>query len=151
MTDSVIQDLRYPIGKLKIEGELTINNIKSLIHEIEQAPENLKLAVIGLSDKQLDTPYRPGGWTIRQVIHHLPDSHMNSYIRFKLSLTEDNPTVKPYDEAKWAELPDSFSTPISVSLRSTPTPRRSVKRSRATARAATTCDTEMTMTTLQPT
>lgn len=81
------------------------------------APARLRAAVSGLSEPQLDTPYRPGGWTVRQVVHHLPDSHINSYVRFKLALTEDTPTIKPYDEALWAKLPDAVATPIETSLR----------------------------------
>ena len=80
------------------------------------APARLRAAVAGLSEPQLDTPYRPGGWTVRQVVHHLPDSHINSYVRFKLALTEDTPTIKPYDEALWAKLPDAAATPIETSL-----------------------------------
>jgi uncharacterized damage-inducible protein DinB len=76
----------------------------------------LRAAVAGLSQEQLDTPYRPGGWTVRQVVHHVPDSHLNSYVRFKLALTEDAPTIKPYDEALWAQLPDAAATPIETSL-----------------------------------
>ena len=86
------------------------------LSEIEQAPSNLRAAVRGLSDGQLDTPYREGGWTVRQVVHHLPDSHMNSYIRFKLALTEDDPAIKPYMEDRWADLPDSKQAAIDVSL-----------------------------------
>ena len=82
----------------------------------EETPEKLRAAVQDLNEEQLDTPYRPGGWTIRQVIHHLPDSHMNSYVRFKLALTENTPAIKTYDEAKWAELDDSKDTPVEVSL-----------------------------------
>jgi hypothetical protein len=81
-----------------------------------QLPENLKKAVSGLSDAQLDTPYRPGGWTVRQVIHHVPDSHMNSYTRFRLALTEDSPLIKPYEEAAWAQLPDARTAPVAPSL-----------------------------------
>ncbi len=109
--------LRYPIGKFKIEGEVTADMIKGFIRDLEEAPTNLYNAVNGLSEEQLNTPYRPGGWNVKQVVHHLPDSHMNSYIRFKLALTEDEPLVKTYKEAKWAELPDSINTPVSVSLR----------------------------------
>ena len=116
MTESIEQDLRYPIGRLKIEGDITPDMISAFIKDIDEAPSNLRKAVDGLSEKQLNTPYRPEGWTIKQVVHHLPDSHINCYIRFKLALTEDNPVVKPYDEAKWAELSDSFNTPVSVSI-----------------------------------
>ncbi|WP_078379929.1 YfiT family bacillithiol transferase [Sutcliffiella halmapala] len=108
-------DLRYPIGPFKLEKNPTIETIESWIKEIEITPANLKEAVKDLSEEQLDTPYRQGGWTVRQVVHHLADSHMNSYIRFKLALTEDNPTIKPYMEDKWAELPDS-KLPIDISL-----------------------------------
>jgi len=116
MTDLNEQEYRYPIGRMKIEGEITPEMIKSFIRDIEAAPDNLRKAIEGLSDEQLNTPYREGGWTIRQVVHHLPDSHLNSYIRFKLALTEDNPIVKPYFESRWAELPDSFNTPVSISV-----------------------------------
>ena len=86
------------------------------INNIEQAPELLRAAVTGLSDQQLDTPYRPDGWTVRQVVHHLPDSHMNAYVRYRLALTEDEPTIKPYDEAQWAELIDAKTAPVEPSL-----------------------------------
>jgi uncharacterized damage-inducible protein DinB len=86
------------------------------VTEIEQAPAQLRSAVSGLEAAQLDTPYRPGGWTVRQVVHHLPDSHLNSYVRFKLALTEEEPLIKPYDEAAWAELADTRDTDIAVSL-----------------------------------
>ena len=82
---------------------------------VKMPPAKLKAAVGGLNDRQLDTPYRPGGWTVRQVVHHLPDSHLNSFVRFKLALTEEEPTIKPYDEARWAELADS-KAPIELSL-----------------------------------
>jgi hypothetical protein len=108
-------DLRYPVGPFKIEGEMTSELINNWIAEIENAPRLLKEAVKDLQDHQLDTPYRPGGWTVRQVVHHLPDSHLNSYIRLKLALTEDKPVIKPYQENKWAELPDS-NLPVDVSL-----------------------------------
>ncbi len=109
-------ELRYPIGKFKLEGEVTQEMIRSFICDLEEAPAKLYEAVKGLSDEQLNTPYRPGGWKVKQVVHHLPDSHLNAYIRFKLTLTEDEPLVKTYQEAKWAELPDSINTPVSVSL-----------------------------------
>jgi len=95
---------------------LTPEERRAGIDAIAQTPERLNAAIAGLSREQLDTPYRPGGWTVRQVIHHLPDSHMNSYVRFKLALTEDEPTIKAYDEALWAKLGDSQETPIEVSL-----------------------------------
>ena len=87
-----------------------------MIDEIAAAPVRMREAVRGLSEQQLDTPYRDGGWTVRQVVHHVPDSHLNAYCRLKLALTEDEPTIRPYDEATWAELEDSRSTPIEVSL-----------------------------------
>ena len=86
------------------------------IDDIAAAPANLRAAVAGMSDEQLDTPYREGGWTVRQVVHHVPDSHLNSYVRFKLALTENEPVIKPYDEALWAELADTAATPIETSL-----------------------------------
>ena len=109
-------DLRYPIGKFHIEGAVTAERLREWIGQIAAAPAELRAAVAGLSDQQLDTPYRPGGWTVRQVVHHLPDSHLNSYTRFRLALTEDEPTIKPYDEVRWAELPDARTAPIEVSL-----------------------------------
>src|SRR6266436_6297008 len=109
-------DLRYPVGKLRMDGDITEAGRRDLIESIAQAPARLRAAVEGLSPEQLDTPYRPDGWTVRQVVHHLPDSHLNSYVRFKLALTEDAPTIKPYAEDRWAELADSKATPIEVSL-----------------------------------
>ena len=109
-------DLRYPVGKFKYDGPLNENQKQEALNEIAQAPANLRAAVNGLSDAQLDTPYRPEGWTVRQVVHHLPDSHVNSYVRFKLALTEDEPTIKPYAEDRWAQLADTKATPIEVSL-----------------------------------
>ncbi len=108
-------DERYPIGKFTFDGEITTAVIKSWVKEIEDLPRLLRAEVKNMNIEQLDTPYRPGGWTVRQVVHHLADSHMNAYIRFKLALTEENPTIKPYEEGKWAELPDS-KLPINVSL-----------------------------------
>ncbi len=110
-------DYRYPIGRFEFKDEsLSAEKRNELIIQIEETPSRLREAVRGLTDEQLDTPYRPGGWTVRQVVHHVPDSHLNSYVRFKLALTEDEPTIKPYDEAAWADLNDSRSTPIDVSL-----------------------------------
>jgi uncharacterized damage-inducible protein DinB len=111
-----MSDLRYPIGKFHFDGPLSEEQKKTSLDEIARAPANLRAAVKGMSEAQLDTPYRPGGWTIRQVIHHVPDSHLNSYVRFKLALTEDEPTIKPYAEDRWAELADTKSTPVEVSL-----------------------------------
>jgi len=110
-----MQDLRYPIGKFTYEGNITEEMVEKWIREIENLPTELTKAINGLDKEQLDTPYRKGGWTVRQVVHHVVDSHMNSYIRFKLALTENNPTIKPYMEEKWAELPDS-KLPVDVSL-----------------------------------
>jgi uncharacterized damage-inducible protein DinB len=109
-------DLRFPIGKLSYDGPLTIAQKEAALNDIAQTPEKLRTAVKGLSDAQLDTPYRSDGWTVRQVVHHVPDSHLNAYIRFKLALTEDEPTIKPYAEQRWAELADTKATPIEVSL-----------------------------------
>lgn len=109
-------DLRYPVGRFALEGEITPERREEWIVEVGEAPARLRAAVHGLTDAQFDTPYRDGGWTVRQVVHHLPDSHLNAYVRFKLALTEDNPTVKPYDETRWAELPDTRTTAIGVSL-----------------------------------
>jgi uncharacterized damage-inducible protein DinB len=109
-------DLRYPIGPFQYDGPLTDEQRQHLIDHIEAAPGKLRAAVEGLSLEQLNTPYRPGGWTVRQVVHHLPDSHLNSYIRFRLALTEDEPTIKPYFEDRWAELDDARHAPIDISL-----------------------------------
>ena len=109
-------DLRYPIGKFSFEGSPSHSQIQKLIDNIEQAPAQLRAAVQGLSDTQLETPYRPDGWTVRQVVHHVPDSHANAYIRFKLALTENEPTIRPYFEDRWAELPEAKSAPIELSL-----------------------------------
>ena len=97
-----MSDLRYPIGKFHFDGPLSEDQKKTSVDEIARTPANLRAAVKGLSETQLDTPYRPGGWTVRQVVHHVPDSHLNSYVRFKLALTEDEPTIKPYAEDRWA-------------------------------------------------
>ena len=109
-------DPRYPIGKFSFEEPLTADQKKQYLNDIEQTPARLRTAVRGLSDEQLNTPYRDGGWTVRQLAHHVPDSHMNAYIRFKLALTEDEPTIRPYMEDRWAELPESKQAPIDVSL-----------------------------------
>ena len=109
-------DPRYPIGKPVLEVKLADERRRQLIAAIAATPAKLRAAVQGLTPQQLDTPYRDGGWTVRQVIHHLPDSHMNAFIRTKLTLTEDNPTIKPYDEDAWSKLADVPHTPIEVSL-----------------------------------
>src|SRR4051812_46049397 len=105
-----MSDLSYPIGRFQRPDSLTDAQRRAAIDAIAETPRLFRAAVAGLSDSQLDTPYRPEGWTVRQVIHHLPDSHMNAFIRFKLGLTEDTPTIKPYDEAAWALLEDAKST-----------------------------------------
>lgn len=110
-----MSDPRYPIGKFQREP-FTADKKKQWIEEIAATPGRLRAAVQGLSSEQLDTPYREGGWTVRQVVHHVPESHMNAYIRFKLALTEDVPTIKPYMEDRWAKLEDVGKTPIEVSL-----------------------------------
>src|SRR5689334_20173411 len=109
-------DPRYPVGKYEQPKDVTPAMRQQAIASIADTPTRMRDAVKGLNDAQLDTPYRDGGWTIRQVIHHVPDSHMNAYFRFKLALTEDNPTIRPYLENRWAELPDSKSGPMEVSL-----------------------------------
>jgi len=109
-------DLRYPIGQFNWEGESSPARREQFINDITGLPAHLRAAVAGLTDEQLDTPYRDGGWTVRQVIHHVADSHLNSYVRFRLALTEDTPTIKAYDEAQWAELEDARRAPIEVSL-----------------------------------
>jgi len=109
-------DLRYPVGKFDWDARISEAEYPRLIAEIAETPGALRLAVAGLSRDQLETRYRPGGWTVKQVVHHVPDSHLNAYTRFKLALTEDEPTIKPYNEAAWAELPDSQKVPIDVSL-----------------------------------
>ena len=111
------QDLRYPVGEFhRPKKTLTAAERAAMITAIAATPAEMEAAVRGLSKSQLDTPYRPGGWTVRQTVHHVADSHMNAYTRFKLALTEDVPTIKPYDEAKWAELPDSKSDLVVQSL-----------------------------------
>jgi hypothetical protein len=109
-------DLQYPIGKFQWGGAITDEQREQLIGQIEQAPAQLRQAVAGLTEEQVDTPYRPGGWTVRQVVHHLPDSHMNAYVRFRLALTEDVPTIKPYDQERWAALEDARTAPTELSL-----------------------------------
>jgi uncharacterized damage-inducible protein DinB len=109
-------DLRYPIGPYEPRSSLSEDERRRAIEDIAAAPERLRMAVAGLSSQQLDTPYRPGGWTVRQVVHHVPDSHMNAYTRFRLALTEDEPTIRPYDEGRWAKLEDACHAPPGMSL-----------------------------------
>jgi hypothetical protein len=109
-------DPRYPIGRFTFDGKADREQREHWIAEIAAAPAALRAAIAGLTAPQLDTPYREHGWTVRQVVHHLPDSHLNAYTRIKLALTEDEPVIKPYDEARWAELPDVRATPVETSL-----------------------------------
>ena len=115
-----MSDLRYPVGKFQWtpaeSEEQAAKARETWIETIAALPVQLRNAVHDLQPEQLDTPYRPEGWTVRQVVHHVPDSHLNAYIRFKLALTEEQPPIKPYDEAEWAKLPDSKITPIGTSL-----------------------------------
>ncbi len=104
--ENVSMDPRYPIGDFEMPATVTPARRQQAIEEIAAAPAKMRAAVKGLKDAQLDTPYREGGWTVRQVVHHVPDSHLNAYVRLKLALTEDKPTIKPYNEAAWAELAD---------------------------------------------
>lgn len=108
--------LQYPIGKVTFDSEVTGEKRRVWIAQVAAAPGALRAAIDGLDAEKLDTPYRPGGWTVRQVLHHVPDSHLNAYIRFKLAITEDNPTIKPYDEAAWANVADTARTAPAVSL-----------------------------------
>lgn len=116
MTESDLEKLKYPIGKFHIPEEYTSEFILDKIEQIASFPERLKKEVVDFDDEKLDTPYRPEGWTVRQVIHHCAESHMNCYIRLKWALTENNPIIKPYDEKRWSELPDSLNMPIAPTL-----------------------------------
>jgi hypothetical protein len=109
-------DPRYPIGKFKFDGPASEAQRTKFIDDIEQTPAALRAAIDKLSAEQIETPYRDGGWTVRQVVHHVPDSHMNAYVRFKLALTEDEPTIKPYMEDRWADTAEIPSTPLEVSF-----------------------------------
>ena len=111
-----MNDMRYPIGKFSLEGDLTEDRRAALIDEVGCLPSKLRAAVQGLSSDQLGTPYRPDGWTVQQVVHHLADSHMNAFVRFKLALTETEPTIKPYNEKLWAETEDARTAPFGLSL-----------------------------------
>jgi hypothetical protein len=111
-----MEDPRYPIGKFQALTSVNDSQRRELIQQIAEAPARLRATVQGMSDHQLDTPYREGGWTVRQVAHHLTDSHMNAYIRIKLALTENEPTIKPYEEKLWAELVDARTMPVEPSL-----------------------------------
>src|SRR3954452_17739932 len=110
-------DPRYPIGKSnRPAAALTADERRELVDQIAATPARMREAVAGLSESQLETPYRDQGWTVRQVVHHVPDSHLNAYTRTKLALTEDEPVIKTYDEARWGELPDVLATPVETSL-----------------------------------
>ena len=110
-----MEDLRYPIGKY-IPQPFSEQQLQDWLIDITFLPQHLENAILNLGESQLNTPYRPDGWTIKQLVHHVADSHMNAYIRFKLGLTEDNPTIKPYDEGAWANLIDTQNLPINISL-----------------------------------
>ena len=116
MKEEELELLKYPIGRYTGKDPVTEQDIRWYINTIELFPAKLKHAVTGLSEDELDTPYREGGWTIRQVVHHMADSHLNSYIRFKLALTEDVPAIRPYFEDRWAELPEAKTGAIELSL-----------------------------------
>jgi uncharacterized damage-inducible protein DinB len=111
-----MNDLRFPVGKFVPVADPDSAQLRAWLTMIEETPARLREAVAGLTAAQLDTPYREGGWTVRQVIHHVADSHMQSYSRFRFALTEHEPTIKPYDEAAWAELPDARTAPVEISL-----------------------------------
>src|SRR6516162_8774057 len=110
-------DPRYPVGKFAMPAQITPALRQDAIAEIAATPGKVRAAIAGLNDAQLDTPYREGGWTVRQVVHHVADSHMNAYIRLRLALTESEPAIKPYDEGAWAKLDDAEHVPVEVSLR----------------------------------
>ena len=116
MGDPSLDELRYPIGPFVYRGPLSADQRAACIDRIEAAPAAIRRAVRGLVEAQLDTPYREGGWTVRQVVHHVPDSHMNAYTRFRLALTEPTPVIRPYLEHRWAELPDARRAPVEPSL-----------------------------------
>lgn len=111
-----MEDLRYPVGKFKFDPEISPEKRLHWIKAITEAPAALSAAADGLTASQLEMPYRPGGWTVRQVIHHVADSHMNAFLRFKLALTEDKPTIKSYDQDGWANTPDAGKAPVEASL-----------------------------------
>src|SRR3982751_4012476 len=116
MSTQAAEDLRYPIGPFNKNFDPTPELRRDLIHTLAELPAKIAKSVEGLSNEQLETPYRTGGWTVRQTVHHVADSHMNAYVRFKLALTEDSPTIRPYHEDRWADLADS-KLPVDVSLR----------------------------------
>ena len=116
MTSEELELLKYPIGKFRFSNSPSETDLQSYIHDIAELPSRLIAATHGMSEQQLDTPYRPEGWTVRQLIHHIADSHLNSYVRFKLAATEDRPTITTYEEQIWAELSDGKSAPVDLSL-----------------------------------
>lgn len=117
MTAPVAEELKFPTGKFhRPKGPLDTSERKRLVDVLASTPKMLGDAARGLNDRQLDTPYRAGGWTVRQVVHHVPDSHLNAYVRIKLALTENAPLIKTYDEAAWANLVDAREGPVDVSL-----------------------------------
>jgi len=116
LDDARMETLRFPIGRFEADPQPTRAKHKGWIDHIGAVPGELRALVQDLSERQLDTPYRPDGWTVRQLVHHLADSHLNAYVRTKLALTEDEPTIKPYDQASWAELPDASAAPIESSM-----------------------------------
>lgn len=116
MRHNDLSHMKYPIGEYDYSREVTENDLANWINEIEILPAKLRKIIQTMSDEQLDTPYRPGGWKVRQLLHHLGDSHLNGYVRFKLALTEEKPTIKPYDEAKWAALAEYNHLEIEDSL-----------------------------------
>ncbi|WP_422860512.1 YfiT family bacillithiol transferase [Flagellimonas sp. S174] len=116
MENEQLEKLRYPIGKYEVPEGINNEHLKKWINILEELPTRLENMVSTLSEEQLETPYRPGGWTVRQLIHHISDSHHHSYIRFKWGLTEDNPVIKPYLEKEWSKLFDANSAPIQLSL-----------------------------------
>lgn len=116
LSEQELEPLRYPIGRFKRPTEVTADDVAQYIATIEALPQQIRDTIAGWSEAQLETPYRPGGWTVRQLIHHVADSHMNAFIRIKLALTEDVPTIKPYEENHWAELPDGKTAPVEWSL-----------------------------------
>src|SRR5512143_4213601 len=114
--EDIVDELRYPIGGFVDPGRPSEAQRQEWIEQLAQAPRELRRAIEGLSADQLDTPYRDGGWTIRQVVHHVPDSHMNSYVRMKLAVTEDAPAIRTYKEELWAEFPEAKHGPVDMSL-----------------------------------
>jgi hypothetical protein len=116
LDDAQLEPLRYPVGRFTYPPSVSPSDAAGFIAQIAELPANMRNAVKGLDEQQLSTPYRPEGWTVRQVVHHVPDSHMMAFIRFKLALTENTPTILPYNQTKWANLPDVANTPVEVSL-----------------------------------